>query len=142
MIVADSNLIAYLMIRGEQTESARAVLRTDPVWAAPLLWRSEFRNVLALYVRQGHLALADALEYSREAEALLHGREYQVPSAPILVLSKESGCTAYDCEFVHLATELDVPLVTSDKRVLRAFPRLAVSIIDFGAERLSNREDG
>jgi predicted nucleic acid-binding protein len=50
------------------------------------------------------------------------------------VLSKESGCTAYDCEFVHIAKELGVPLVTSDKRVLRAFPRLAVSIAEFGAE--------
>lgn len=134
MIVADSNLIAYLMIQGEQTEAARAVLRADPVWAAPLLWRSEFRNVLSLYVRQGHLTLADALEYSREAEVLLQGREYQVPSAPILVLSKESGCTAHDCEFVHLAKELGVPLVTSDKGVLRAFPGLAVSIAEFAAE--------
>lgn len=133
MLVADSNLIAYLMIKGEQTESARAVLRADPVWAAPLLWRSEFRNVLSLYVRQGHLTLADALDYSREAEALLQGREYQVPSAPVLVLSQESGCTAYNCEFVHIAQELGVPLVTSDRRVLRAFPRLALSIPEFAA---------
>jgi len=133
VIVADSNLIAYLMISGEQTESARSVLRTDSEWAAPLLWRSEFRNVLASYVRQGQLALADALEYSREAEALLHGREYQVPSAPVLVLSNESGCTAYDCEFVYVAKELGVPLVTSNKRVIRAFPEIAVPIAEFGA---------
>jgi len=134
LIVADSNLIAYLMIRGEHTAAARATLRADPVWAAPLLWRSEFRNVLSLYARRGDLTLADALEYSREAEMLLQGREYQVPSAPVLVLSKESGCTAYDCEFVHIAKELGVPLVTSDKRVLQAFPRLAVSIGEFGGK--------
>lgn len=79
------------------------------------------------------MSLTDALEYSRVAEVLLEGREYQVASAPVLVLSRESGCTAYDCEFVHIAKELGVPLVTSDREVLRAFPELTVSIAEFGA---------
>lgn len=131
MIVADTNLIAYLLIRSEPTPVAQEVLRKDPVWAAPLLWRSEFRNVLALYLRRGHLTLVDALQYMQEAEALLRGREYEVPSPPVLELSQQSGCTAYDCEFVHLARELGVSLVTSDRTVLRTFPDLAISIQDF-----------
>lgn len=131
MIVADSNLIAYLMISGEQTPLAQAVLRRDPEWTAPLLWRSEFRNVLALYLRQQHLSLADALQYMQEAETLLAGGEYPVDSAPVLRPAERSGCSAYDCEFVHLAEELGVPLVTSDGKVLRAFPRTALSMEDF-----------
>lgn len=103
------------------------------MWAAPPLWRSEFRNVVALYLRQGHLTLADALQYMQEAEALLQGREFEIPSAPVLELSQQSGCSAYDCEFVHLARELNVPLVTSDQRVLRAFSGLAVSLQNFAA---------
>lgn len=133
MIVADSNLIAYLLIQGDHTPAAQAVLRRDPVWAAPLLWRSEFRNVLALYLRQKHLTLADALQYAEEAESLLRGNEYQVESAAVLRLAEHSGCSAYDCEFVHLAQELGLPLVTSDGRVLRAFPAVAVSMVDFVA---------
>lgn len=133
MIVADSNLIAYLLIEGEHTEAAEAVLAKDPIWAAPVLWRSEFRNILALYLRLRHLDLSAALQYMNEAEALLSGREYEVPSAPVLELAQESGCTAYDCEFVHLAQELAVPLVTSDKKVLRAFPDLANSLQRFAA---------
>jgi predicted nucleic acid-binding protein len=131
VIVADSNLIVYLLIRSEQTPAAEAVLQKDAAWAAPLLWRSEVRNVFALYLRQGHLTLADALQYLQEAEDLLRGREYEVPSAPVLELSQESGCSAYDCEFVHLAQHLDVPLITSDKKVLRAFPDRAVSPTEF-----------
>ncbi len=133
MIVADSNLIAYLLIQGDHTPAAQAVLRRDPVWAAPLLWRSEFRNVLALYLRQKHLSLADALQYAEEAESLLRGNEYQVESGPVLRLAEQSGCSAYDCEFVHLAQELGLPLVTSDGRVLRAFPAVAVSMADYAA---------
>ncbi len=133
MIVADSNLIAYLLVQGNQTLAAQAVLQRDPMWAAPLLWRSEFRNVLALYMLQKHLSLADALQYMQEAEGLLQGNEYQVESAPVLRLAEQSGCSAYDCEFVHLAQDLGVPLVTSDGRVLRSFPAVAVSMTNFVA---------
>lgn len=131
MIVADTNLIAYLLIRSERTPVAEAVFKRDPEWAAPLLWRSELRNVLSLYLRQGHISLPDALEYTQEAEALLRGQEYEVPSAPVLMLSLQSGCSAYDCEFVHLAQHLGVNLVTSDRKVLDAFPKLTLSPEEF-----------
>lgn len=131
MIVADTNLIAYLVVQGQQTPLARAVLTKDPEWAAPLFWRSELRNVLALYVRRKEFFLADSLQLMHEAESLMQGREYRVESAPVLRLADGSGCVAYDCEFVHLAQELSVPLVTSDQKVLRAFPGTAISLEDF-----------
>lgn len=31
-------------------------------------------------------------------------------------------CSAYDCEFVWLARDLRLPLVTADRKVLDAFP--------------------
>ena len=61
MIVADTNLIAYFFIPGEHTTAAKSVFLRDPDWVAPLLWKSEFRNVLATYLRQGHFDLNDAL---------------------------------------------------------------------------------
>ena len=53
MIVVDTNVIAYLLIPGQHTAAARGTLARDAEWAAPLLWRSELRNVLALYLRKG-----------------------------------------------------------------------------------------
>jgi len=45
----------------------------------------------------------------------------------VLGLAAQSGCTAYDCEFVALAADLGTRLVTADRRVLAAFPDIAVA---------------
>ena len=60
MIVVDTNVLAYLLITGERSAEAERALRKDPFWAAPLLWRSELRNVLALYMRQPMSCCKDA----------------------------------------------------------------------------------
>jgi predicted nucleic acid-binding protein len=66
-----------------------------------------------------------------EAEALMTDHEFTVTSVQVLTLADSGSCTAYDCEFVALAKQLDVKLVTQDKKVLREFPDIAVSLDDF-----------
>ena len=127
MIVADTNLLVYLFLPGQHTATAEEVLEKDHEWAAPLLWRSEFRNVLALYLRKSLVTMDDALEAFRQAELLVEGREYTVQTQRILDLVQRSTCSAYDCEFVGLAQELGVPLVTADTRVLSNFPTVALA---------------
>ena len=127
VIVADTNLLFYLRVGGQHRDSAEAVFRRDPVWAMPALWRSEFRDALANLLRLRTLALDDAIAFARDAEARMTGREYQVVSHQVLALASRSGCSAYDCEFVALAEDLSVPLVTSDREILRAFPGRALS---------------
>lgn len=51
----------------------------------------------------------------------------------ILNLAAQSGCSTYDLEYVWLAQETDVPVVTGDRQVLKTFPDLAVDIADFAA---------
>jgi len=48
-----------------------------------------------------------------------------------LELAYRTQCSAYDCEYVALAQELDVPLVTADKQLVAAFPKTAVSLEKF-----------
>jgi len=127
MIVADTNLIVYLYVKGQRTNQVEAVLQQDPAWAAPLLWRSEFRSTLMGLVKRKELGLDDVLEIVSEAEQWMMGREYTVVSNKVLQLAVQSGCSAYDCEFVSLAMDLEVSLVTSDRQILRAFPRVALS---------------
>ena len=128
MIVVDTNIISYLLLPTPTTDAAEALYLADPDWAAPVLWRSEFRNVLALYLRKGLLVLHEALSVQERAEDLLTGREYQVRSTDVLRLAHTSGCSAYDCEFVAVAIDLGSSLYTADKRVLRAFPKISVAL--------------
>ncbi len=127
MIVVGTNLIVYLYVKGQRINQAEAVLQQDPAWAAPLLWRSEIRNTLMGLVKRKDLGLDDVLEIVSEAEQWMMGREYTVVSNKVLQLAVQSGCSAYDCEFVSLAMDLEVSLVTSDRQILRAFPRVALS---------------
>ena len=128
MIVVDTNVLAYLWLPGERTAAAERLLKDDSDWNAPLLWRSEFRNVLAGCMRRGDLGLETALRIVEGAEGQMRGREFSVPSAQVLERAEESDCSAYDCEFVVLADELGVPLITSDEKVLKSFPSLARSL--------------
>ena len=50
MIVTDTNPLAYLLLGGEHGSEARAVFHRDPDWAAPLLWRSELRSQLMIFI--------------------------------------------------------------------------------------------
>jgi predicted nucleic acid-binding protein len=131
MIVVDTSIIGYLFLSSERSLQAEQVLRSDPQWAAPVLWRSEFRSVLTRYLRKGLLTLSDALQIMNTAVDLLTDREYQVPSYLVLELVSASSCSAYDCEFVALARELKIPLVTIDQHILEQFPDLAISMDEF-----------
>jgi len=131
MIVADTNIISYLFLPTVYSERASQLYKIEPEWAAPSLWRSEFRNVLALYLRQKIVTLAEALVLQDEAEALMTDQEFTVTSLQVLTLTDSSTCSAYDCEFVALAKQLSVKLVTQDKKILREFPKVAVSLDDF-----------
>src|SRR5437879_13857835 len=80
VIVADTNLLVYLYVRGQRTAQAEAVLVRDPAWAAPLLWRSEFRNTLAGLVRAREIDFDDSVRISHDAERRMGGSESSLPT--------------------------------------------------------------
>ncbi len=129
MIVVDSNVLAYLYLPGEYTAAAEALLEEDADWSAPILWRSEFRNILAGCMRRKAISFEQANSLQREAESLLQGAEFEVESSAVLELVRDSDCSAYDCEFIALAMKLDTKLVTMDKKLLRAFPKRASALV-------------
>ena len=97
MIVVDTNVVAYLYLPGDHTAAAEVLLQHDGHWAAPILWRSEFRNILTGYMRRKAITFEQANSIQREAESLLEGAEFEVESVSVLELVRDSDCSAYDC---------------------------------------------
>jgi predicted nucleic acid-binding protein len=131
LIAVDTNIISYLFIEGEFTALSEKAFQKDHHWVAPSLWRSEFRNVLTACFREGLLQLRDALEIVEQAEWLMRGNEFSLTSSSVLRLVTKSDCSAYDCEFVALARELRIPLITMDKKILKTFPETSMRLEDF-----------
>lgn len=131
MIVTDCNIISYYFIPGKYTNLVQKLFLKEHHWIAPSLWRSEFRNVLSLYLRKKIIDLDFALMIFEKADILLTNNEFKIDSSKVLQLAKESDCSAYDCEYVSLAYDFNVPLITMDKKILMSFPKIALSIKDF-----------
>lgn len=131
MIVVDTNVIHDCWVRGQHTALAQAVRGHDPDWHVPLLWRSAMRNVLTAYLRRGLLSRAAISEILRVADRALADREHMVADDLVLDVVANTPLTAYDAEFVALATVLGAPLVTADKAVLKACPRQALTMQAF-----------
>ena len=130
MIVADTNLVVYLFITGDQTTLAQRALDKDPYWIVPPLWQSEFRNVLASFIRRG-MRLKQAAQIMLNAIEVLEDRQVLPSNEEVLELIKNSDCTAYDCEFVALAKQLGIKLITADKQLLKQFPDYTTSLEEF-----------
>ena len=137
MIVADTNIISYLLLPTLYTDSVEKLYKIDPDWSAPILWKSEFRNVMALYLRKKIITLEQAMQLQDTAESIIIQNEYDVSSPQVLALIDKSDCSAYDCEFIALANHFDTKLVTQDKKILRAFPSAAISVSDFLSATIS-----
>ena len=133
MIVVDTNILAYLLIESQQTQLAAAVMKKDSEWLMPPLWRSEMRNVLLQYVRHQKLSRQDAVRIMDGAEVMMEPGERPVNSSRVLLIAATSGCSAYDGEFVSLAEDHGIPLVTADRKLAMKFPKIAVTLEAFAA---------
>jgi predicted nucleic acid-binding protein len=131
MIVVDTNVIGYLFLSSKQSPLSEKAFLKDNEWAAPIIWRSELRNILALYMRKNLIKLEHAQRIMKSALDLLRDREYQVSSFEVLRLASESGCSAYDCEFIAVANDLKVSLLTFDRQLLQRFAGVAISLSDY-----------
>jgi predicted nucleic acid-binding protein len=125
MIVVDTNILAHFWLPSDSTDLCDQLYQKDPEWIAPILWRSEFRNVVTLYLRKELIDLAEALLIMEKAELQMKDQQFQVNSVQVLQHVSQTTCSSYDCEFVSLAKDFDLELITTDKQLLHEFPKFA-----------------
>jgi predicted nucleic acid-binding protein len=131
MIVVDTNIIAYATFPSDHTEAVLQLHEFDFEWQVPILWRSEYLNVVSLYLRKRIIAMDRALEAIETASNFVGDNEHIL--SPFLVLNTlaSSTCSSYDCEFVTLAAQLNTKLITYDKKILTEFPCIAMNPHDY-----------
>ena len=135
MIVVDTNLLAYAVLPGERTAAALSLAERDPDWLAPAVWRRELRNVLATMMRVRRLPLSGALAAFAAAEQLVVDAAVDPSTEECLRLAARGRVSAWDAEFVYVAEALDLPLVTADRRLAKAFPGRVLALADLPAGR-------
>jgi len=126
MIVVDVNIIAYLLIRGERSESMDQLQERDPDWIAPGLWLDEVLNILSLYERKGLLEPAQSTAILNDALDLMEDATYELPPDRILSVARRTGCSAYDSQYIALAEDLGLKLYTCDKGILNSCEHVAI----------------
>lgn len=131
MIVVDAGLLIALTLRTPETEVARNAFLRDHDWAAPPLWRSDFRGALSRRIRSGEITRAQAAQAFEAACAVIADNEPEPNTAAVLNLALHLGLDMYDAEFVTVAQDLGVRLVTSDPELAAAVPDHVVTAAAF-----------
>jgi predicted nucleic acid-binding protein len=131
VIVADTNLIVETVLPGDGHVLAVEVAARDPEWVAPALWRSELRNVLVTSMRVRGLKLRDAVAAFEAADQIVTDFDVEEFAEACLALAARGRISGYDAEFVFVAERLGKPLVSSDRKLAKAFPGRVLSPEEF-----------
>ena len=127
MVIVDTNVVAYLLIEGDRTRQAQALLARDPDWRSEGFLLIEFSNVLATYLRAGSLSRSQAESLLAEAAKRLRVL-INVPHARALRVADQFAVSAYDARFLAAAGGLGARLVTEDAKLRAAAPALTQSL--------------
>ena len=135
MIVVDASAwVTALVLTGDEGEPARRVLGADDDWAAPSHAAVEVLRTIRRWERTGRLgsAVATALV----SEVIGTEVRYVPPNPDLLawIWRARKRVSMYDAHYVHLAGELDVPLVTMDRGLARAAASLDVKAVVPGGQ--------
>lgn len=130
MVLIDTNILAYLLIQGEQTDAAQRLRRRDPDWRSEAFIMVEFTNVLVGYTMAKRMTLALARDLLEKAEILLDGKLGRVSHPQALTSAARHRVTAYDARFLALAQRIGLRLITEDNKLRAAAPALTQSLAE------------
>lgn len=128
MVIVDTNILAYLLLAGDRTPNAQALLKADEDWHTDSFALVEFSNLLATSVRVQGLAPSTARDLLAAAEVLVRRGLHTVQHDTALALANRYSVSAYDARFLAVADEVGSRLVTEDIRLRKAAPELTRSL--------------
>lgn len=121
-MIVDASVVVKWFVAEPLHEEARALLLLDTELLAPDLVAVEVANALWLKVGRDEIEAASA---RRVIAAVAGGGEPELrPSTPLVPrafdLARQLDHPAYDCVYLALSEQLDLPVVTADTRLVDA----------------------
>ena len=130
MFIVDTNVVAYLLIQGDQTAVAQKLHERDPDWRSEAFLLIELTNVLASSIAAKRMTLSMAADFLERTVELFDGKLGRVPHATVVAMAARLRVSAYDARFLALAEQLGSRLVTEDARLRAAAPDLTQSLAE------------
>lgn len=125
--VVDTNVVAYYLLgTPDFADEVRQFWPDVSEALAPALWEAELANVVWMSVRTGALPEAEGpLKLSLAARLGIHSVATRSLWHGALHRAVQTGVAVYDTLFIELADREQAPLVTFDRRLLKASPTIA-----------------
>lgn len=130
MIAVDCNVLAYLLVDGDQTARARALLAHDADWHSEGLILIELANVLATAMRARRMSMSDATAVQTQAYGVVEPGLHRADHYEALAMAAQMRVSAYDARYLVVARDLGVKLITEDAKLRGAAPKLTQSLAD------------
>ncbi|MDD5633485.1 MAG: type II toxin-antitoxin system VapC family toxin [Methylococcales bacterium] len=131
MIVIDANILIYALIECDNSRMIPQLREKDADWRTAGLCLHEILNVLTTYQRRGLLTLEQCRELLKSANHFISVAQCEVDMEASLSVAAKYGITGYDAQYVALALNLAVPLITEDRKLRQAAPEVAISMQEF-----------
>jgi len=136
-VVLDASVTATWLLPDEASEASQKVFvrirRGSLVAHAPELWLWECGNIIASGVKRDRITPADALLTWSVLDAIRTRVELTSPAPAqaraALTLAMDDGLSLYAAAYLWLALSLKVPLLSTDKALVRAASRRAVTVV-------------
>ncbi len=128
MVVVDTNIVVHLVLEGDATANARALMAADADWQSEPFLLVEFTNVVATAIRSGRMKTAAAQSALSDAQRVIEPGLHTAPHASVLALAVQHRVSAYDARFLAIAQQFGTKLVTEDTKLRKAAPALTQSL--------------
>lgn len=131
-LVLDASVALSWAFEDEQSEIADGIeeLLISGYACVPATWSSEIANALATGMRRGRISADDVEQFLEGLSSLDIRLEAPLaPSSAVVRFAVDAGLTAYDAEYVLLAHQRGLPLVTAEVRMRASAKALGVDVL-------------
>jgi len=121
-VVVDASVAVCWFVREARSPDANKLIRGDLGLIAPSLILPELANVVWKKWRKGEIEVEQTEIAVREVHRFIPDIvDMQKLIGPAMTLAREMDHAVYDCVYVALARQRDVPLVTLDQKLVADF---------------------